>query len=263
VIDVDVRKLYVRYREGVPETEMHYAAVEGSRLLGVETVPYTWVDDARESMLDLGPDVGVAGYIGDVHAALDHINRPVPEPVDYPDEMRHLLGREIRRTTLYHVRATVKPVFVKPVMHKLFTGFVHLPNGESRMRLVQYPDDTEVWASEVVDFASEHRAFVLRGELLDVRRYKGDWSLAPDRRVIEEATWSSAPAACCVDFGVTRDGRTLLVEANDGFAFGSYGLATKSYVRMIAARWLELASQPELPSRFTSWKITVKGSTVL
>ena len=50
-----------------------------------------------------------------------------------------------------------------------------------------------------------------------------------------------APAAYGLDFGVTADGRTLLVEANDGFALGCYGLDPVIYAEMLEARWCELA----------------------
>ena len=81
--------------------------------------------------------------------------------------------------------------------------------------------------------------------IIDCRKYKGDWSKAPDRQVVE-AAWKRykkfAPAACCLDWGVTADGQTVLVEANDGVSFGHYGLPAISHARMLAARWYEMAS---------------------
>lgn len=35
--------------------------------------------------------------------------------------------------------------------------------------------------------------------------------------------FSDAPNGYGIDFGVTDDGRTLLIEVNDGYALGSYG----------------------------------------
>lgn len=241
---VETRKLWVRYREGVPETEMQYLAHEGCRQLGLETEAFTWVDDVDEKMHDLGPDVGISGYIGDVWHALKRVGKDPPEPVDYPDELVAYLGRAVERTTVRAVRNTIKPIFVKPVEHKVFTGFVHKCDGASRMRLVSCADDVPCWTSEVIDFVSEHRVFVLRGEILDVRRYKGDWAVAPSRAIVEQAVaaWKSKPEACCLDFGVTRSSETLLVEANDGFSFGAYGLAATAYVRMISARWNQLVT---------------------
>lgn len=43
-----------------------------------------------------------------------------------------------------------------------------------------------------------------------------------------------------MDWGVTEDGRTLLVEVNDGFALGNYGVRLFEYTAMIEARWRQL-----------------------
>lgn len=48
------------------------------------------------------------------------------------------------------------------------------------------------------------------------------------------------PAGCALDFGVTEDGRTLLIEMNDGYSLGFYGLEPALYARVLAARWAEL-----------------------
>ena len=111
--------------------------------------------------------------------------------------------------------------------------------------MATYPDETPVWLSETVDFVSEHRAFCMDGRIVDVRRYCGDWSIAPDRKIVEDAlsSWKSAPKAFALDFGATSDGKTLLVEANDATALGHYGLNTEAYSQMIEARWLELVGQ--------------------
>ncbi len=50
-----------------------------------------------------------------------------------------------------------------------------------------------------------------------------------------------APHAYSLDWGVTDDGRTLLVEMNEGYALGHYGLPPVSYARFLAARWHQIA----------------------
>lgn len=39
---------------------------------------------------------------------------------------------------------------------------------------------------------------------------------------------------------VTDDGRTLLIEVNDGYALGCYGLFYIDYAKLLSARWAEL-----------------------
>lgn len=43
-----------------------------------------------------------------------------------------------------------------------------------------------------------------------------------------------------INFGVTSKGETLLVEVNEGYALGCYGLFLDLYVKLIITRWAEL-----------------------
>jgi hypothetical protein len=43
-----------------------------------------------------------------------------------------------------------------------------------------------------------------------------------------------------IDFGVLDDGNTALIEWNDGFALGSYGLEKEIYTELILTRWEEI-----------------------
>jgi len=67
----------------------------------------------------------------------------------------------------------------------------------------------------------------------------GDYRFYPDYRVIEAAmfAYKSAPVAYTLDFGVTEDKETRLIEANDAFSLGAYGLPSVVYARMVEARW--------------------------
>jgi len=244
---IEATKFYVRHREGYPETVLGDYAQRGFTECGVQLESFEWIDDIDE-IPDLGSHVGVAGYIGDVHRALTRLNRPIPVNVDYPGPLHHVLGRTVRRGILGDVRASNTPVFIKPVKHKEFTGFVWYNRLEDRRRIVTQPDDVEVWISDFVYFRAEFRSYILKNVILDVRIYKGDWSLAPNRRVVEDsvalmAQTKQAPWAYCLDWGVDESGRTLLVEMNDGYAMGHYGLNPALYARMLSARWYEMATE--------------------
>ena len=120
--------------------------------------------------------------------------------------------------------------FVKPAEDKRFTGKVVSSIGDL-VGLGESGYNPPVICSEIVDFIAEWRCFVRYGKILYVRPYKGDWRAAFDPRAIEGAIrdFVSAPAGYAADFGVTRDGRTLLVEINDGYSLGCYGLQRNLY----------------------------------
>lgn len=240
--DIEARKFYIRYRGNVPETDAQGWADFGFRQLGVETVPFEWIDDI-DGFPDLGPEVGVAGFIGDVHRALQVMGKPIPENVDYPPELKAYLGREIREGTLDDLRRHPgTPMFVKPREHKAFSGFLWTGDVQSRRRIVTHGDETPVFLCDPVTFVAEYRAFILYGQVIDCRKYKGDWSKAPDKDTVLGAAklMGKTRRAYCLDWGVTDDGRTLLVEMNEGYSFGHYGLAPVSYARMLSARWAQM-----------------------
>ena len=160
---------------------------------------------------------------------------------DYPEELTGFLGRTIRKIRLEEVRKEKLPVFIKPLEEKAAPGIV--VNAWSDLWEYDRLDQkTEIYCSEVVNFISEWRCFLLYGQVVGTCFYYGDPSVECDKSVIDAAVkaYVSMPAGCAMDFGVTDDGRTLLVEVNDGFSLGSYGLEDTLYAKLLTARWAEL-----------------------
>lgn len=190
-----------------------------------------------------------------------------PPSLSYPPELDHLLGRRIDLMPLDRVRGTR---FIKPARTKLFTGFVwheqddwaYDPHDlEQLQALRQMPSDTMVWVSDPVRFQCEWRFYVLDGEVIGAGRYDPDGAEtapAPKAEVVSDALQRmkespGAPVAWALDVGVLDDGRTVLVEVNDGWALGLYGnaLAPRDYLRFLAARWMQMAAEAPVavPSR--------------
>jgi hypothetical protein len=167
--------------------------------------------------------------------------------LDYPDSVRDFLGREVWRGVLGDLESYLDGprVFVKPLEQKLFTG-TDVVCFEDRFAFSHCPDDTPVYFSEVRKFVSEWRCYVVEGELLQMCFYRGDSFILPDpdvpRRILLAMQESGeAPISFAIDIGVTAVTReTLLVEVNDGFALGNYGLPSIPYSHLIETRWLEL-----------------------
>jgi ATP-grasp domain, R2K clade family 2 len=104
---------------------------------------------------------------------------------------------------------------------------------------------TPIFCAEVVDWVSEYRCYVIRGEIVGIRHYGGNPAVGVDEAVIARAirnleSAGESTAGYALDFGVLADGRIALVEWNDGFSLGSYGLESGLYADLILARWLEL-----------------------
>jgi hypothetical protein len=234
-------KVYIRQN-----SDLQFATIEcgvayyGFKLLGWEIQPFQSFD----SIPDFQPESVVVGAIKDIHTALQSMGIDRPLPIDYPPELHPFLGRKIWKSTIDLLAESRQwGIFIKPANEcKKFTGRAIL-NSQDLIKCGDLSDGRqEVLCSELVNFRSEWRCFVRYDRILGVHLYQGDWRFAGDPKVIESAVaaYKSAPAGYAIDFGVTDTGETLLIEVNDGYALGNYGLPPIYYVQLLSARWSEL-----------------------
>ncbi len=207
--------------------------------------------EAGELDTDLLEDIEntiVYGSVAIVRDAVRRANRPAPPNLDFPVELKPFLGRQISETTMREVRRWEHfqperlPVHIKPRdHHKLFNGKV-VSAYRDLIGLASVPSEEPLIVQEIVQFVSEWRASILRGRVLNIAHYKGQAMRFPNPAVILEAIehFTQAPIGYAMDWGVTSDGRTLLVEVNDGFALGNYGVPGYLYTALIECRWREL-----------------------
>lgn len=189
----------------------------------------------------------VVGGINTMREVFDLINIPQPE-LDNPHEcLPNYLGRSVFETTFDEIeKYTDFPFFIKPLRdHKLFTGYVVKSKHDLLQAKLRCNPNSKLIVSECVEFVSEYRCFVLNGELVGSKNYTGDFRVIPDYNVIESAIkdYKNQPSAYSIDFGITKDGNTLLIEMNDGFGLSAYGLNKIIYCKMLEARWNELAKK--------------------
>ncbi len=216
-------------------------AAQGFREMGWEIVGYQQLEAILPELCQ--EDV-IVDFVDESRLALSHLGIAPPSVATYPDSLRRFLGRKIWTSTIDTIAASPElwPVFVKPRDDsKKFTGVLVRGTGD----LVGCGDltgDTPVWCSEPVSLKREWRCFVRYGKILDVRPYTGNWRGQFAAPVIEEAVavWEKKPCGCALDFGLNDRGQTVLVEVNDGFALGAYGLSPLWYARLLSARWTEL-----------------------
>lgn len=254
--------IYKVYVQKSPETKEFidpnvFSAWHGFDKMGIETVPFTWAQ-LRDGEIELTRDALVVGGILPVRTAVERLGFKPPENVDYPVCLEPFLRRNIRRATMRDAHRlcvddkVVPPVFIKPVTgHKEFDGHV-IACFRDTIRTagwVQQTPEMEVWISDAVEFTSECRYFVNRGQVVGVGHYKGDPLKLPEGYVVRQAVKvyedsGEAPVAYTIDFGVISNGETVLVEVNDGFAFGCYGLNSLKHARMLEDRWCQMVNLP-------------------
>ncbi|MCR5123091.1 MAG: ATP-grasp domain-containing protein [Ruminococcus sp.] len=231
--------VYIQSREdGIPYSYNMMNAYQGFREMGFELRHFHDNSGLCESSRE---DI-VVGCVDTVRSRLNDFGITTPE-IDYPDELRPYLGRKVWQTKMSVINNNPDKwnVFIKPLEDKQFTGVV-VRSVKDLVGCGICGVDQDIYCSEIVDFVAEWRCFVRYGRILDVRHYRGDWRKHFDHKVIENAVrdYKSAPAGYSADFGLTSDGRTLLIEVNDGYALGCYGLFYIDYAKLLSARWAEL-----------------------
>lgn len=238
-----MRRVFCLTKDGMPFTSNVFYAWEGFNLRGYDVRKFE--SKAELDTLNLTKDDIVVAGIPIVQRAFDILGVTKPNLPDIPEELVSFAGRAIRYGTLEEIHdqdMNVQPCFIKPHLNqKLFVGHV-VTKFRDLIQTSSYPRDTPIQISEVVDFISEYRGFVLNRKLVGLKHYNGTFAVVPDCNIINAAieAYTDQPAAYSIDFGVTSDGRSLLIEINDAYALGNYGLHSSTYTAIIEARWDEI-----------------------
>jgi len=145
-----------------------------------------------------------------------------------------------------HEIAKTKKIFIKPYDIKLFTGLVL--DGCIYSCLTGIPLDTEVMVYDVFDspIASEWRLYIHDGEIVDSRNYSGDFRIGPDYYYVQKFVipdYSPSVKAFTIDMGMLESGENVVIEFNDMWAIGNYGMSNDLYVRLLKDRYFEIITK--------------------
>lgn len=222
-----------------------YTGIEAFHNMGFEIIE---VENLER--LSIARDNVFLGSIKFIQDSLKKLNVKVPEHSDYPKSLTKYYGRKISESTINKISSNpdLWNVFVKPKGHlKKFTGR-HIKSTYDLIGCGDREKDVPIWVSEPVEFISEWRVFVRYNKILGVKSYKGDWRCQYDSKIIEEAvaSYTNAPAGYAMDFGRTSKGEFLIIEVNEGYSIGNYGLFYVDYAKLISARWAEMTNQTDL-----------------
>jgi len=216
---------------------------------GIEFQTFT-LKKIQRRQLKLNNETLVVGDMDCSYGAFKQLGIEIPKNNDYPFSLKYLFRRKIWQSTLGQIEQKIcqensTPVFVKPSgRKKCFTGFLaESPSDFYQCNRVSKKEP--VFCSEMVNWISEYRVYVVRSKILGIDFYKGNKGIKPDENVIEGAIVAlnqggESYAGYAIDFGVISSGQTALVEMNDGFSVGAYEIDQKSYTDMLIARWEEL-----------------------
>lgn len=238
-----MNQAFIEIKNGLPINTDTMCAAEGYEQLGYRVSTFERTDILTDKYRLF---YGTSPFVGSINTMKSLFRREgvEPSPIDFPAEMS--LGRLVIQMPLSaavdYFRHGGEVVFIKPVETKLFDGML-LQNFSGLHYFEPFlKDNPKCWVSPKMEVRSEFRGFVHRGELVDCRHYSGSFYLRPNYTFIEAAIedYTVAPVAYTIDVAVNGEMETVVVECNDFWAIGSYGLEPKLYAQMLADRYFEV-----------------------
>ena len=181
-------------------------------------------------------------FVGSVEFMREVFNRVGITNVRVPNNS----NREHELLTLKeaHIRVSKgESLFIKPYEIKLFTGLVL--DGSKYSCLETIPDETKVmvyqpFTSEII---SEWRIYIYNGIIEDARNYSGDFMVIPKKEYIESVLLNDCkgfPIAYTIDVAVLDNDKLEVVEFNDMWAIGNYGIPNDIYLKLLKRRYFEI-----------------------
>lgn len=233
--------------KGNPIWDFAAIAKMGAEELGVKTVAF---EEGWEIPID--PYHIVVGSVEETKDYLEMAKIEVPSPIDVP-ELRPFLKRKGVTCNIgalpimYKALGSDRKVFVKPATSiKSFTGQVVFSEEEMMALVSDCNSDERFLVQPVIDIDSEYRLYVRNDRIIGMKHYLGDPLLFPDPvfitkclNVAKEHLYYTHKSYT-LDFGVDYAGNTMLIEANDAWAIGNYGLEPKDYYYFARDRWLQI-----------------------
>lgn len=136
-------------------------------------------------------------------------------------------------------------LFIKPIEIKLFTGLIL--DGMQHSCLLNLPSQTIVMAYEPFKskIISEWRLYVHNDKLIDSRNYSGEFIISPDYQYAMKVISNNRgkfPCAYTVDIAVLENNENVVVEFNDMWAIGNYGIPNDLYLRVLKNRYFQIMS---------------------
>jgi hypothetical protein len=240
-------KVYIQSVNNFPISDWSVSAYLGFKDKQMDII---FFEDIEE--VPANPNNIVVSFIEDTIKHFKTLGINPPLSINIPNELMEYTKRNIRYMTMGEFKQDTQiPVFVKPNRFaKEFVAGVIKNQSSKALFFNDISDDTPVLVSDVIDIVSEYRCYVLKKELKGIKHYIGDIRIFPDVKVIDAAIadYTSAPSAYVIDFGITKDGETVVVEVNDAWSVGNYGLNDTTYANMLLTRWIEIMKDYKTPT---------------
>lgn len=247
---------FLEYINNVPLDDFVYISQCPLIERGYRICPTKYQLGKYHELLLASKDDVVIGSIELCKKFFQQIGIQTPVYLGYPKSIFKYCRRNIYKSYLSKIETF--PIFVKPTQDvKLFTGTVLDKKSDVDLLKLANPslqNDAEVYCSDVINIDSEYRIFVhtkpdkhlIKDKIVGIKHYNGDFKLFPSLedfnniyQIIEE--FKDSPICYSMDIGLSKtESSFYLIEVNDFWGLGSYGLDGRTYVKMTLDRFREI-----------------------
>jgi len=238
--------VYIQVRNGLPINVDIQNAVDGFEYLCYDIREYTLEDVISGKMDNLAKIYPFVGSIDAMTKLFKNIGK-YPTPIDFPESIinKGLMNRIIYKMNLFDFIEEFKrdqiPMFIKPVITKLFDGA--LISKIEHLNYLRITDtDCEVYVTKPIEIVSEHRVYVHDKKAIYSCNYSGDFKISPDFDYVDKLikAYTDSPIAYTIDIAILKDGSNTVIEFNDFWAIGSYGLYCLNYAQLLLDRYFQI-----------------------
>ena len=245
---------YVQQQYGDWRNENCYRVATQFQSWGYEVRPFEYATE-----VDIPRATVAYGTEATIHALLRKDGRFPPESPRYPYCLRRtFLDMLPVDTTLGPVREALnspeyRSVFIQPSRDStLFDGRI-VSRVSDILDLAHLPAHTVLWKCPVINFKSEYRAYIHKGDLTDMWFLRGDPTVYPDPETVKKLLRASREVfqtAFTLTFGVAyfqeRPEKirfpTLLVGCGEIYAEETSCTSSENLAHMALSRWAQLFS---------------------
>lgn len=137
-----------------------------------------------------------------------------------------------------------KKIFIKPFDIKLFTGFVMEGFVYSCLNKIEN-EAVMVYDVFKSDIISEWRLYIHKNKIVDSRNYSGDFMIYPNHEYILSVIKENHdfPIAYTIDIGILENGNNVVIEFNDMWSIGNYGIPNDLYIKLLRDRYFEIMNK--------------------
>lgn len=226
-------KLELHYQtlNGVAFDNFCSDAAIGARNLGVPVYTFENVDEIEYSPYKI--------IVATVEDSLKYLKRNI-EAIDDTFAAAYK-----NKTTVFNSLEETQdyPCFIKPYKQiKAFTGIVVDNLEEARQFTNNFQG--QIQRQDIIDIESEYRVYITEERILGVKHYLGCPYKTPEKEITEKifklCKENLTNLSYTIDVGIKDNGETFLIEINDGWAIGNYGLSPDKYYQFVKNRWLQL-----------------------